>query len=507
MMTVNDILKLTDVKNQHLPKIGADSSFKKYDLVYLPVFEETVSQMVKKYPELKKLNLKGKKKESFNVIVGHQLWKVRGMGEKSKMGARQLRRMFGAMYLGAVAEKLKKVAILCEESQWAYWAGVGLHVAALDPKIFKPKATFEDVLEITLIHETFKGKILSDIQKEIRRGEITAEAKNLMRVLGATPPNSLHTEAYAQVVEKLAKQWGVKCKNVSKKELQKYELLNAVSNGSHHDSKLLVLTIPVKGSKKETVVVGKGICYDSGGMQGKGTYMKSMKEDMAGSASVLATAMHIVKNKLQLKETTHFLLPLAENMMGDFAQRADDVWTAGDGQTVEIIHTDAEGRLIMGDAICYAKNNFKNIDKVYTIATLTGSCVVALGEVYTGNLCNDDELRQEAMTAGKDTGDLVFSGPWDLEYDDNNSPVADVANLGEKDRDAGWLKAGYYLARFVPKDKKTGEHTAKFCHFDIAGSIDMDGSGAAHRRKGFSSGVGVGFLSQLLTKPAVSDKR
>ncbi len=500
MMTVKDILNLTDVKNQNLPKIVADSAFKKYDVLYLPVFEESAQNMMKDCKELKSLKLTGKKKEAHNLVVDGQLWKVRGMGKKGKMTPRTIRRMFGSMFLGGEVVRLKSIAILCDEADWAYFAAIGIHVAALNPSIYKPKAPKKPALTVALVNESFKGATLAKVKKEVKRGENTAEAKNLMRILGATPPNSLSTEAYAEVVQKLARKWGVKCKNVSKRELKKYELLNAVSHGSGHDSKLLILTIPVKGSKKNTVVVGKGICYDSGGMQGKGSHMKSMKEDMAGSASVLSTVLNIVKNKHQLKETTHFLLPLAENMMGTSAQRADDVWTAGDGQTVEIVHTDAEGRLVMGDAICYAKNNLKNIDKVYTIATLTGSCVVALGEVYTGNLCNDDELRQEAVEAGQKTGDLVFSGPWDLEYDDNISPVADVANLGQKERDAGWLKAGYYLARFVPKDKKTGEHTAKFCHFDIAGSIDMDGSGAPHRRKGFSSGVGVGFLTELLSK-------
>ncbi|MFH0837734.1 MAG: M17 family metallopeptidase, partial [Patescibacteria group bacterium] len=284
------------------------------------------------------------------------------------------------------------------------------------------------------------------------------------------------------------------------KDLKKYELLNAVSEGSGHESRLMVITIPVAGSKKSAVVVGKGLCYDSGGVQGKGSYMKSMKEDMSGSASVLGTILNIKKNGLKLKQTTHFLLPLAENMMGSNAMRADDVWTAGDGQTVEVIHTDAEGRLVMSDAICYAKNNFKDIDRIYTIATLTGSCIVSLGEVYTGLICNDEKLQEEAVKAGKESGEFVFPGPWDEEYDDNNSPIADVANLGEKERDAGWIKAGFYLARFVPKDKKTGKHTAKFCHFDIAGSIDMKGAGAAHRRKGFNSGVGVACLSLLLTQ-------
>jgi len=500
MLTVSDILKLTDVKNQNLPKVGVDFNPKKYQVFYLPVFEETAKEMMQAHKALKILKLTGKKSEAHEVVVDGQLWKVRGMGKKKHMDARRVRRMFGAIYMKAQAVDFKTIGIWCDEVEWARFATVGLHVAALKPSIFKPKGVLKKAPDVSLIHENFKGKVLTDVKAKIKQGGVVAESKNLMRLLGAMPPNRLTTDAYAQVINKLAKQWGVKVKDVSKRDLKKYELLNAVSLGSTHDSRLLMLTIPVKGSKTSTVVVGKGICYDSGGMQGKGSHMNSMKEDMAGSASVLATVMNLVKNKLKLKETTHFLLPLAENMMGASANRADDVWVAGDGQTVEIEHTDAEGRLIMGDAICYAKNNLKKIDKVYTIATLTGSCVLALGDLYTGTICNDEGLSAEAVEAGKRSGDLIFTAPWDMEYDDNNSPVADVANLGQKAREAGWIKAGLYLARFVPKDKKTGEHTAKFCHFDIAGSIDMDGSGAAHRHKGFSSGVGIGFLSELLAE-------
>ncbi len=498
MMTAQDILKLTDTKNQNLPKISIDASYKKYDVLCVPVFEETAIKLMKDHPELKKLKLKGDKKESHNVAVNGQIWIVRGMGKKKKFDARKIKRTFGSMYLTGEGMKVKKIGIMCDEISWISDAVTAIMVAALNPSIFKPGKK-DPTPEVGLINKAFKAKSVS-AKKALKEGLITGEAKNLMRLLGATPPNSLSTEVYEKVILALTKKWGVKCVSVKKKDLKKYELLNAVSEGSGHDSKLLVITIPVAGSKKSTVVVGKGICYDSGGMQGKGTYMKSMKEDMAGSASVLATVFNIKMNKLKLRQTTHFLMPLAENMMGACAMRADDVWTAGDGQTVEIIHTDAEGRLILGDAICYAKNNIKDIDHIFTIATLTGSCLVAFGEIYTGAVCNDEKLCTSVVKAGGKSGDPVFPGPWDLEYDDNNSPVADVANLGEKQRDAGWIKAGFYLARFAPKNKKTGDLTVKFCHFDIAGSIDMAAAGAGHRKKGFSSGVGIGYLSVLLTK-------
>jgi len=498
-MNTQDILKLTEVKNQNLPKISIDSNPKKYELIYIPVFEETVKDVLKLFPSLKKHKLKGKKKESFDLVENGQILKVRGMGKKSEITARKLRRFFGQCYLGAEASKIKKIAIVIDHLDWVYFAGIGIHVAALNPEMLKPSYKAEKVPEIALISSQFKTKS-TQAKKKLQEGMIVAEGKNLMRILGSIPPNSLYPEVYAKIVESLCKKWKVKCKTISKRELKKYELINAVASGSEHDAKLMLISIPVAGSKKSTVVVGKGLCYDSGGVQGKGSYMKTMKEDMSGSGSVMGTILTIVKNKLKLKQTTHFLLPLVESMMGSKAMRADDVWTAGDGQTVEIIHTDAEGRLVMADSICYAKNNIKNVDQFYTIATLTGSCVVALGEIYTGVLCNDEKLGETVTKIGKETGDHIFVGPWDLEYDDNNSPIADVANLGEKDRDAGWLKAGYFLARFVPKNKESGKHSAKFCHFDIAGSIDMHAKGASHRRKGFNSGVAVSYLSSVLTK-------
>lgn len=498
MMTIPDVLRLTDPKNQNLPKISPDSSSKNYEVVYIPVFEETVKDMEKVFPILKKLKLKGEKKESHEVIEAGQLLRVRGMGKKEKMNPRKVRRFFGSLYLKSESLKVKKAGLYCEETDWVYCAALGIHVAALNPGIFKASHKKTPVPEIGLINPIFKAKA-AVAKKEVERGINTAEGKNLMRVLGATPPNILSTENYAKVIEELCKKWKISCKNVPKKDLVKYELLNAVSEGSGHDSKLLVITLPVSGSKKCDVVVGKGLCYDSGGVQGKGNHMKTMKEDMAGSASLLGTILNIRKNGLKLKQTTHFLLPLAENMMGCSAMRADDVWTAGDGQQVEIIHTDAEGRLVMADAICYAKNNFKNIDTIFTIATLTGSCLYSFADLYTGVMCNDNALREAASKAGENSGDLIWLGPWDEDYDDNNSPIADVANLGEKDY-GGWIKAGFFLARFAPKDKKTGELTSKFCHFDIAGTIDMGAGGNGHRRKGFSSGVGIGLLTQLLTK-------
>lgn len=498
-MTVKQILDLLDPKNQNLPKLSLNSSTKSLPILFVPVTEGKEKDVKKTYTFLKSQKLSGKKGERLQVTNNNQIYNFIGIGPEKKINSRVMRRFFGSTYLGASGSKPKSIGILCP-SEWVKEAALAAHVAALNTAMLKPKYKKEPVPEVVFINKAFKTKAAA-AKKALKIGQSIAEGKNLMRVLGTLPPNVLTTSIYAEVILKLAKKWGVKCERVSQAKLKKYNLLNAVSAGSRHNSELLIITLQPKSGKTKnaTAVVGKGLCYDSGGVQSKQNYMKFMKEDMAGSASVMGTIYNIVNSGQSVKETTHFLMPLAENMMGCDAMRADDVYVAGDGQTVEIIHTDAEGRLVMADALCYAKNNFKNAHKFYTIATLTGSCIIALGEHYTGVVCNNEELAKTVTEIGKTVGEHMHVGPWDMDFDDNNSPNATMANLGETDREAGWIKAGMFLHRFVPTDKKTKEPMT-FCHFDIAATIDMNEKGKSWRRKGFSSGIGVGVLSEILTK-------
>ncbi|MBN2096603.1 leucyl aminopeptidase family protein [Candidatus Peregrinibacteria bacterium] len=497
-MTIKQIIGFLEPKNQNLPFTEIRHDFKDIPVVMVPVVEEKEKELRKKFPFLKE-KVSGKKGEKKEAAHNSQIFYFVGIGKEKEMNSRNMRRFFGSAYLSASANKPKTIGLFCPP-EWTKEAALGVDVAALDPAMLKPDYKKEKTPEVVLVHPDYKTKKAPAV-KAMKLGQAIAEGKNLMRILGTIPPNILSPQIYADIITQLAKKWKVKCMRVPQAQLKKYGLINAVSAGSRHHSELLVLTIhPKKGkTKKATAMIGKGLCYDSGGLQGKQQYMKFMKEDMAGSASVLGTVRTIMKAGLEVRQTTHFVIGLAESMMGSQAMRADDVYTAGDGQTVEIIHTDAEGRLVLADCICYMKNNFKNTDHFYTIATLTGSCIIALGEHYTGIVCNDKELGCEAMEIGKEVGEYMHVGPWDMDYDDNNSPNASMANLGENDREAGWIKAGMFLYRFVPKAKKE-EDQAKFSHFDIAASIDMKEQGKSWRRKGFSSGIGVGLLSGLLTR-------
>jgi leucyl aminopeptidase len=498
-MDAKNILNLLEEKNHNLPKISVKPSAKDADVICVPVIEGGEKDIQKFFPFLKKEKITGKKGERRWITNNNKNYYLPGIGAAKNINSRNMRRFYGSAYISLAGSAPKSIALFCPV-EWIKEAALAVDVAALNPDMLKPKPKKDRAPEVVLFHPDFKSK-KTDAEKSLKTGRTLAMGKNLMRILGALPPNVLNTETYAEVIMGLAKKWKVRCERKSKKDLKDYNLLNAVSAGSSHDSELLVLTIhPKKGETAEAAaLVGKGLCYDSGGLQGKGQFMKFMKEDMAGSAAVLGVILNIVEGNLDVKETTYFLLPLAENMMGCSAMRADDIYIAGDGQAVEIIHTDAEGRLVLADTICYAKKNFKNIKRFYTIATLTGSCMVALGEHYTGVICNNEDLAKQIVALGKETGEYMHISPWDMDYDDNNVPSADVSNLGENDREAGWIKAGMFLYRFVPKAKKEKDQ-AQFSHFDIAGTIDMNEKGKAWRRKGFNSGIGVGLLTRLLTK-------
>ena len=498
-MTTKDFLNLLDPKKQNLPEIEFRSNFKGCDTIVVPVFEDEEGAVKKAYPLPLLSKLSGKKDEKLQLVKNNQIQKFIGMGPRKNMDSRKMRRFFGSAYLSSLSLKPKSIGLDCP-LEWIKEATVGIRVAALNPGILKTKPKKEAAPKVIFGSKNFL-KNISEAKSAMKVGIAIAEGKNLMRTLGALPPNLLNPKSYAELVVELAKKWGVSCKRLTDKEREPYQLLNAVSAGSAHHAELLILTLHPKSgaTKKSVAVIGKGLCYDSGGLQDKQMFMKTMKEDMNGSASVLGTVRAILNSGAEIKQTTHFMLGLAENMMGENAMRADDIYTAGDGQTVEISHSDAEGRLVLADAICYAKKELKGVERYFTIATLTGHCIVALGELYTGMVVNNENLSKEVAEAGKRVGDYVHAGPWDMEFDDMNTPNADMASQGENMRDAGWIKAGLFMYRFIPKAKDEKDQVG-FCHLDIAGSIDMKGAGRSWRQKGLNSGVGVVLLMQVLTR-------
>jgi leucyl aminopeptidase len=306
------------------------------------------------------------------------------------------------------------------------------------------------------------------LKAAIKTGNAIGESMQLTKELGNLPPN-IATPAYlADTAKQLAKDYKFKCTILEKKDMEKLGMntLLSVSKGSYLPPKFIVLEHNGgKKSDKPVVLVGKGITFDTGGISIKpSAEMDEMKYDMCGAGSMLG-AMKMV-GMMNLKLNVVMLVPTCENMPGGNATRPGDVVTSMSGQTVEILNTDAEGRLILCDALTYAER-FKP-EVVVDAATLTGAMVIALGHITTGIFANDDKLAHELVAAGKAARDAAWHLPMNQEYDDLlKSNFADIPNISGG-RAGGSITAACFLARFAK--------TYKWAHLDIAGTAWKSGA-------------------------------
>jgi len=302
---------------------------------------------------------------------------------------------------------------------------------------------------------------LADARRGVKRGIALANGVELARTLGNRPGNLCTPSDLADQARALKKDYpALKVQILEEAAMKKLGMgaLLSVSRGSRQPAKLIVMQYS-GGNKnaKPVVLVGKGVTFDSGGISIKpGAAMDEMKFDMCGAASVFGTVSAVAEMKLRVNLVG--IVPATENLPDGDASKPGDIVTSMSGQTIEVLNTDAEGRLILCDALTYA-DRFKP-DVVVDIATLTGACVVALGHHATGLLSNDQDLADELLEAGQASGDRAWQLPlWD-EYDEQiSSNFADMANIGG--RGAGTITAGCFLARFT-KDYR-------WAHLDIAG--------------------------------------
>ena len=300
----------------------------------------------------------------------------------------------------------------------------------------------------------------------LKEAAATADGIDLAKTLGNMPPN-ICTPAYlAEEAKKLAREFKLGFEVLEQRDMEKLGMgaLLAVSRGSRQPPKLIVLKY-MGGAKKgkPIVYVGKGITFDTGGISLKPPgEMDEMKFDMSGAGSVLGTLRALAGMRAPVNAIG--LIPTCENMPGGNATRPGDVVTTLSGQTVEILNTDAEGRLILCDALAYAER-FEP-DVVIDIATLTGACVVALGHVATGLFANDEKLAGEIDEAADDAWDRVWRMPlWDDYQEQLRSNFADMANIGG--RPGGSITAACFLSRFTRK--------MRWAHLDVAGTAWRSG--------------------------------
>ncbi|MBE8162527.1 MAG: leucyl aminopeptidase, partial [Bdellovibrionaceae bacterium] len=329
------------------------------------------------------------------------------------------------------------------------------------PLMHKEKTTLPKDMPLNITNtKALQNKV---IVKSIETANILSSCINFSKYLGDQPGNHMTPTILANEVTKAAKNTKLKVSTWDKARIKKEKMggLLAVTQGSSQDPRFIIMEY--KGaakSKKPVVFVGKGLTFDAGGISIKPSAgMQDMKYDMCGGANVIGAMLAIAK--LNLKVNVVGLVPSSENLVSRDAIKPGDIITARSGKTVEVLNTDAEGRLILMDALNYACE--LNPKAIYDVATLTGAILVALGNIYTGVFSNDKKVVQKIQSAAKLAGEKVWHMPLDnFHRQDMKGQFADLANISSS-RGAGSSTAAAFLSYFVDKN-------IPWAHFDIAGT-------------------------------------
>jgi leucyl aminopeptidase len=332
------------------------------------------------------------------------------------------------------------------------------------------------------------GTRVAQLRKGIRLGNIAAQVGCDARDMGNEPGNKWTPTSFADYGSKLAKTYGLHCRILDKADMKRLKMggILGVSAGSAEPPKLVALEYQTNRKSPTLLLVGKGLTFDAGGISIKPSHgMEEMKYDMCGGAAVFAVMQAVGIEKPKGLNIVA-LVPAAENLPGSAAQKPGDIITIYGGKTVEVINTDAEGRLILADALAYGIKHYKPA-AVVDLATLTGAVVVGLGHHRTGLLSNDDQLTGKIEKAGERSGEPLWRLPLGPEYTKQlESTVADLKNIG--DRTGGTITAAAFLQDFV------GE--TPWAHLDIAGTA-YNFTEKPYIPKG-PSGIGVRTLLELI---------
>jgi leucyl aminopeptidase len=335
------------------------------------------------------------------------------------------------------------------------------------------------------------GREKKRLEQGIARGSIMAEAANWARDLVNEPANYMTPGQMAASARQLAESYGLKVEVLEKEQMAAMGMgaLLGVAQGSQQPPKFIILSYKGKAADDvDVALVGKGITFDAGGISIKPSEgMAEMKGDMAGGAAVMASVSALARLKARINVTA--IVPATENLPSGTAMKPGDIIKAMNGKTIEVLNTDAEGRLILADALSYATKI--GAKAIIDVATLTGACRAALGTLCSGVFSNNQELANKVIAAGNETGELAWQLPMYDEYKEHiKSDVADIKNIGN--RYAGAITAAKFLEEFVAK--------TPWVHLDIAGTSDTD------KEKGYlvkgATGVPVRTLVNLASSLA-----
>ncbi len=388
-----------------------------------------------------------------------------GLGKKADFNLEKLRKIAGFSARKAVEYKVRSLATTLSQTEMkgadaakkAQAVTEGLILGAYKFVRYKTETKEKETPKLCNIVLISKDK---SAIKGMEKGKLLAETANYVRDLVNTPAADMTPTLLANEAKKVAEENKLKITVFGKKELEQKKMnsIIGVGRGSVQEPKLIVIETNPK-AKKKIALVGKGITFDSGGLDIKPwPYMVNMKSDMAGAAAVLGAVR--IAAKLKLSVNIVGIMACAENMPGGTAQRPGDIITSYSKKTIEVVNTDAEGRLVLADAVTYAEE--QKPEAIIDIATLTGSCIVALGYSAAALICNDENLKKSLKKASAETGELLWELPLLDDFRDAvKGKLADVKNVGNEKAGAGTITGGTFIESFIQK--------TPWAHIDIGG--------------------------------------
>ena len=421
---------------------------------------------------------KGKASE---VTLVHSLGKitsprvlVAGLGKQEKFDLNTIRNLMGTSLRRARGTGATSVATILHGAgiaglnpeECAQAIAEGAVMGSYRFRRYKDNTNGDEPKEVETLSivEADKAK-LDAVRRGVERGQILGQAANHTRDMANEPANALPPAELAERAEALAADAGLQCEVLNEGQLKQLGMGGVLGVGSGSANPPRFIILKYRGGRKAEngmALIGKGITFDSGGISIKpAAGMEAMKGDMSGGAAVIAAMWALGKLKPKINVTA--LVPTAENMPSGSAIRPGDVLRAMNGKTIEVINTDAEGRLILADAICYARK--EKLSPLVDVATLTGAMQIALGPSATGFMANDDSLAAAISQAGDTSGELMWRFPLIDEYREGlKSNVADIKNTGN--RNGGAISAAKFL-HFFAED-------TPWAHIDMAGTDDSD---------------------------------
>ena len=485
-MKVSFVSKLTE-KNEILALITDKKSlseFKELDENLKSKINHVVNNENFDFNKFSSLEIANDENSSFSKII------IISPGQKNLKSGNDLAIIGGKINQISSKSKNKKVSILVasefsdDKSLVEIGFGATLNTYKFDKYKSKKKVT-KQINEIIII-----SKNAAKLKNKFKQKNAVAEGIFLARDLVNEPSNILNPEAYAKKIKGLSK-FGLKVEILNEAKMKKLGMwsLLGVGRGSQYESQLVIMKWDGnKGRKtKPLCFVGKGVCFDSGGISLKpGNKMEEMIGDMGGSAAVVGLMKALALRKAKVNVVG--VVGLVENMPDGTAQKPGDIVKSMSGQTIEIQNTDAEGRLVLADALWYAQDKYKP-EIMIDLATLTGAIVMSLGNKMAGIFSNNDDLSDKLLDAGRDSGDNVWRLPLSESYDKMiNSKFADMKNIGLGG--AGSITAAQFLKRFVNK--------VPWVHIDIAGTAT--GMEKSSINTSWATGFGVNLLNTLISK-------